>query len=170
MKIVTEEYIEQAIELVEKMADEEFTAFADEFAKQQPALAAYIFMQQEFFSDDDFDLIANMALTIYKAYEITCGKAMTLTEKEVADAANKQLDYLQAIENATEEEMPEFVEKAFDSSEQPLLLDFAAHELHLMESQGAIDHESGGALIYPVLLLVIDLLHIAFNGSRLKII
>jgi hypothetical protein len=169
MKIVSEESIESAIDLIEAMSEDDFAAFAKSFTETQPALASYIFVHEEEFSDEDFDLIANLALTIYKSYEIECGKPMTLTSEEVEAAAMQQMDYLDAIETASEEEMEALVEKAFDGTQQPVLLDFAAHELHVMESEGAIEHESGGALIYPILQLVVDLLHKAFNGSRLQI-
>ena len=170
MKIVSEESVEQAIDLIEGMTDDEFAAFAQTFISSQPALAGYIFIHEDEFTEDDFDLLASLALTIYRAYELECGTAMTLTEQEVESAAMQQMDYLDAIETATDEEIAELVEKAFDGSKQPVLLDFAAHELHLMESKGAIDHESGGAMLYPILQLVVDLLHTAFNGSRIQIV
>ncbi len=170
MKIVSEESVEQAIDIIEKMTEEEFAAFAQAFTSSQPALAGYIFIHEDEFTDDDFDLMANLALTIYKAYELECGTAMTLSEQEVESAALQQMDYLDAIETASEEEIADLVEKAFDGSKQPVLLDFAAHELHSMESEGAIDHESGGAMIYPILQLVVDLLDIAFNGTRFQIV
>lgn len=170
MKIVSHESIESAIDLIEQMSEEQFAALAQEFTTAQPALTGYLFMHEEEFSDDDFDLLANLALTVYMAYTLECGKPMTLSEEEVEAAAIAQMDALDAIENANDEDIPGLVEKAFDSTQQPILLDFVAHELHEMESEGEIDHESGGALLYPVLQLIVDLLHKAFNGSRIQIV
>ncbi len=170
MKIVSEESVEQAIDEIEKMTDEDFSEFAAAFAAAQPSMAGYLFIHEDEFTDDDFDIMANLALTIYRAYQIECGTARILSEQEIEEAAMRQMEYLDAIETANEEEISELVEKAFDGTRQPVLLDFAAHELHLMESEGAIEHESGGALIYPILQLTVDLLDIAFNGTNIQVV
>ena len=170
MKIVSEENIEKAIDLIEAMSDDEFAAFASEFTTSQPSLAGYIFIHEEEFSDDDFDLLANLALTIFKAYQLQCGTGRLLSEVEIEDAAMRQMDYLESIEDATEEDIPGLVEKAFDDTQQPVLLEFAARELHDAESAGGIEHPSGGALMYPILQMVVDMLDIAFNGTALRVV
>jgi cell division protein FtsB len=170
MKIISEASIEQAIDLIEQMNDQDFEVFAQAFTDHQPNLAAYLFVHEDEFSDDDFDLLANLALTVYLAYELQNGKSPLLSIEEVESAAMKQLDFLDAIETASEAEIESLVEQAFDGSQQPLLLDFVARELHLMESENMIEHESGGAMIYPILQLVVDLLHGAYNRSPFAII
>jgi hypothetical protein len=170
MKIVSSESIEKAIEIIDQWNDDEFAAFASEFTSAQPSLCAYIFIHEEDFSDDDFDMLANLALMIYKAFQIECGTARMLTEQEIEDAALRQMDYLESIEDANEEEIADLVDKAFDSTKQPVLLEFAAHELHDAESAGEIEHESGGALLYPILQMVVDMLDIAFNGANLRVV
>jgi hypothetical protein len=171
MNIVSEDTIEQAFDLVENMTDAEFEAFAEEFTGAESSLAGYIFAHEDEFTDNDFDLLAYLAIVVYKAYSLECKRPpMLISSDEVEAAALEQMNYLEAIENASDSEMEALVASAFDSSEQPNLLDFVAHELHVLESEGEIEHESGGALIYPILQLVVDLLHTAFNGTRLEII
>jgi hypothetical protein len=168
--MITAENIELAIDTIEGLSDEQYQTYAETFANAQPNLVSYLFVQQDEFSENDFDLLTSLTLTIYKAFEMQCGTPRVLTVDEIEQKAIEQMDDLDALEEADESQMEAYMAKIIENQAQPILMDFAAHELHVMESEGAIEHESGGALLYPVLQLMVTMLDAAFHGSAMKIV
>jgi hypothetical protein len=170
MKVVSQKTIDRTLASMDKMVEEDVAELVQSFADEQPSIMVFLLAQEEDFTDNDFDILVDLALVIFLCFKNECGKVRTVGVEEVESFADKQMENLQRLETLSEIELEAEMAATIDNAKQPFLLEYITEELAAREEEDGIEDESGGAHFFPPLQLVIDIMDAAANGSFLKIV
>lgn len=169
-KIISHKVIDRAIAELDSMNERQVESLIKDFGDKQPALTVYIMSHESSYSENDFDLLVNMALLVYHCFRLEFASMRSIQIDEVEAYEQKQEDDLIRMERMTDSEMEAEMARTVHSAKQPFLLEFITESLAVREDSDEIEDESGGAAFFSPLQLLIEMLDSAGNGSFLKIV
>lgn len=169
-KIISHKVIDRAIAELDSMSERQVESLIKDFGDKQPALTVYIMAHESSYSENDFDLLINMALLVYHCYRLEFPSMRSIQIDEVEAYEQKQEEDMIRMERMTDSEMEAEMARTVHAAKQPFLLEFLTESLAMREEAEEIEDESGGAAFFSPMQLLIDMLDSAGNGSFLKIV
>jgi len=150
---ISEESINQSIELFNAASEDEINEFSDRYADTQEALVGYVF--QTAAEDDDEELLSYFVYyyTLIMLIFEKSGAKIPLITDEFIDSFHE--DYLELIDEYSESE--DFAELN-DFVGQPVLMDFLLHDINTEDDQGSMIEEDMQNILSMVLIGLVGIL------------